>query len=191
MHLTAQERPALLMIDWQIGFQDIDYWGGNRNNLGAETKAKEILDIWRKLSLPIFHVKHCSKIAGSPLETNSPGNAWLPELEPTGEEALYTKEVNSAFIGTRLEEDLRTAGIQKLVITGLTTDHCVSTSTRMAGNLSFKTYLVEDAVATFDKKGPQGQHYPAQLIHDTALASLHEEFAQVIHSFDLIAEFSE
>lgn len=190
MQVSPQDRPALVLIDWQQGFEDIAYWGGKRNNPEAEAVALKLLTLWRQLELPIFHVMHCSTTPGSPLAPEHPGNNIIPKLAPQGGEPLYQKTVNSAFIGTKLEEDLRQATIEKLVVTGLTTDHCVSTSTRMAGNLGFETYLVEDATATFDKKGPQGQHYPAQVIHDTALASLHNEFAQVIHSFDLFAEFS-
>ena len=49
----------------------------------------------------------------------------------------------------------------------------------MAGNLGFKTFIVSDATATFNKKGIDGQHYSAALIHETALASLNGEFATV------------
>ena len=50
----------------------------------------------------------------------------------------------------------------------------------MAGNYGYQTYLVSDATATFNKKGIAGQNYPAELIHETALASLNEEFATVV-----------
>ena len=50
----------------------------------------------------------------------------------------------------------------------------------MAGNLGYETFLVAAAMATFDKKGINGQIFPAELIHQTALASLDKEFATVI-----------
>ena len=57
----------------------------------------------------------------------------------------------------------------------------------MAGNLGFKTYLVSDGTATFERKGPDGKLYTAEQIHDTALASLHEEFATVVDTQSVLA----
>ena len=95
-------------------------------------------------------------------------------------EPLFTKNVNSAFIGTDLEDLLRKQGIEQLVVVGLTTNHCVSTSVRMAANLGFEVILISDATATFDRVGLNGEVFPATLVHETSLASLHEEFAIVL-----------
>jgi nicotinamidase-related amidase len=112
-------------------------------------------------------------------ETNA-GNDFQDLVKPLNKEPVIKKNVNSAFIGTDLKEQLDNAKITKLVIVGLTTDHCVSTTTRMAGNFGFDVFIVSDATATFNKKGPGGQNYPAELIHETALASLIDEFATVV-----------
>ena len=184
--MKIDHKTALLLIDLQKGFEDIAYWGGGRNNPDAELNASKILKAWRAKGLPLYHIQHCSTTNGSPLEPNQPGNAFIDLTKPIKTEPIIQKNVNSAFIGTDLKKQLDDKGVRKLVIVGLTTDHCVSTTTRMAGNFGFETYLIEDAVATFDKIGVNGEKYPAQLIHDTALASLHEEFAQIITTSELL-----
>lgn len=96
--------------------------------------------------------------------------------------------MNSSFIGTNLKEMLDDKNIATLIIVGLTTDHCVSTTTRMAGNYGYETYLISDATATFDKIGINNEKYSAELIHLTSLASLNEEFAIIWDSNKLLNE---
>ena len=180
MNLSKVDNPALLLVDIQKGFDNIAYWGGQRNNLNAENNAGELLKIWRKNNLPVFHIMHCSTIPTSLLNETNPGNEFKDIVKPVDGEPVIKKKVNSAFIGTDLKEQLDRAKISKLVIVGLTTDHCVSTTTRMAGNFGYETFLVSDATATFNKKGIDGQNYSAELIHETALASLNSEFASVV-----------
>lgn len=180
MALSKTNKPALILIDIQKGFDNIDYWGGQRNNLNAEDNAGEILKLWRNNNLPVFHIQHCSSNPDSLLNENNSGNEFKDVVKPINNEIVIKKNVNSAFIGTNLKEQLDNAEIKTLVIVGLTTDHCVSTTTRMAGNFGYETFIVSDATATFNKKGVDGQNFSAELIHETALASLNEEFAAVV-----------
>lgn len=182
MIVSNTDRPALVLVDIQKGFDDIAYWGGQRNNHQAEEQAAGLLQLWRTMHLPVFHIQHCSTNPLSPLRETHPGNALKDLVKPAGDEPVIKKSVNSAFIGTDLQEQLHKKNISRLIIAGLTTDHCVSTTARMAGNLGFETFVVSDATATFCKKGLQGQLYPAELIHETALTSLHNEFAMVINT---------
>ena len=168
---------ALVLIDVQQGFDD-PRWGA-RNNPDAEKRIAELLAVWRNAGRPVIHVQHLSLEAESPLREDAPGHAFKIETGPTADESVFRKQVNSAFIGTDLEAYLRGKGIQSLVVVGLTTDHCISTSVRMAGNLGFVVTVIEDATATFDRRGPDGTHYSAELMHRVALASLHGEFATV------------
>ncbi len=108
-------------------------------------------------------------------------------MKPQPGEPVYRKSVNSSFIGTSLEADLRSSGIDTLVLVGLTTNHCVSTTARMAGNLGFRTYVVADATATFDRTGIDGSHRPASEVHAAALSDLHGEFATVVDSGAVLA----
>ena len=112
---------------------------------------------------------------------------FKPEAMPLGDEPVVTKGVNSAFIGTDLEERLRAAGATTVVIAAIATDHCGSTTVRMSGNLGFETWVVGDACATFDREGPDGEVFPADVIHRTSLASLHDEFADVVSTDEAIA----
>lgn len=186
MKISYTDNPALILIDIQKGFSDLDYWGGERNNPDAELNAGKLLALWREKGLPVFHVKHCSSNPNSLLAEGKPGNEFQDIVIPLAGELIIRKNVNSAFIGTNLKDLLDQAAIHKVVIVGLTTDHCISTSVRMAGNYGYETWLVEDAAATFCKKGMSGQLYSAELIHDTALASLKDEFATIVKTNELI-----
>ena len=180
MCISKEDLPALILVDIQKAFDNIEYWGGQRNNPAAELRASELLKLWRAHNLPIFHIQHCSSNPTSLLHETKAGNAFNDIVTPVEGESIIKKKVNSAFIGTELQTQLDSAKITTLVIVGLTTDHCISTTTRMAGNLGYETYLVADATAAFNKKGVDGKNYPAELIHETALASLHKEFATIV-----------
>jgi nicotinamidase-related amidase len=169
---------ALIVIDVQQAFDDPSW--GQRNNPQAEANIGRLLAAWRRAGQPLFHIQHRSPRLGSLFHPEARGFRVKPEAVPLDGEPVLFKSVNSSFIGTDLEQRLRKAGITTLVICGITTDHCVSTTTRMAGNLGFEAYIVEDATATFERTGPDGRHYTAQQMHDTALASLHGEFAEVV-----------
>ncbi len=190
MSTPFKSRPALLLIDIQEGFNDHEYWGGDRNNLDAESNMQLLLDTWRAKQLPLFHIKHCSLEEGSPLAKTHQGNQFKPFISPKTSEPIIEKHANSAFIGTDLYDQLKNNAIVTVVIIGLTTDHCVSTTTRMAGNYGFETILIEDAVATFPKKGVDGTLYSAQLIHDTAIASLKDEFATILSTSQVIKQLN-
>lgn len=182
---------ALILIDIQKGFLDTDYWGGSRNNPDAEKNAGILLGIWRKKKLPVFHVKHNSTNPVSLLFKGKAGNEFNDFVLPKGNEAIIEKNVNSAFIGTDLKDQLDKMSIRSLVIAGLTTDHCISTSVRMAGNLGFETYLISDACATFDKLGVNGEKYTAETLHQTQLAGLNGEFATVVKMEAFLKAFGE
>ncbi|MEP6618880.1 MAG: cysteine hydrolase family protein [bacterium] len=169
--------PALLLVDVQQGL-DEPRWG-TRNNPDAERRIADLLAAWRHAVRPVVHVQHLSAEANSPLRPDRPGHAFKTEAVPLAGEPIFQKNVNSAFIGTGLESYLRTNGIEELVVVGITTDHCVSTTVRMASNLGFKVTLVSDATATFERRGLDGTHYPAELMHAVELTSLNGEFATV------------
>ena len=182
---TLPNNSVLILIDVQKGFDD-PRWG-QRNNPQAEGNIARLLAAWRAGRRPVFHVQHLSVMPGSPLRPENPGSTFKDEVIPLEGEPVFQKHVNSAFIGTDLEAHLRAGGYDTLVIVGLTTPHCVSTTARMAGNLSFNAYVVSDATAAFDLIGPDGRVYSAEEIHSVSLATIHNEFAEVVDTSFILA----
>lgn len=174
---------ALVLIDVQQGFLDADYWG-KRNNPDFEITTKHLLETYRRLKLPVIHVQHISVEEKSPLRPGQRGVEFISGFEPIAGEETFKKSVNSAFIGTKLENYLKTQNIQTLVMVGFTSDHCVSTSARMASNLGFKVCIINDCTVTFNRTGLHSS-YPAELVHDVSLASLRGEFATILKATEL------
>ena len=180
-----KKNPALLLVDIQKAFLEKDYPGLIRNNEHAEFICGKILKKWRTLDLPIIHVRHSSTNPESKLHKSRPGFEFNDYVTPLETEMVLTKEVNSAFIGTNLENILIKSHIDTLVIVGMTTNHCISTTVRMSGNLGFDTYLISDSTACYNTKGINGEIIACNTIYNSALASLQEEFATVIDSKEL------
>ncbi|AND68904.1 hypothetical protein ATSB10_14500 [Dyella thiooxydans] len=183
--MILPRKTALIVIDVQQGFND-PRWGA-RNNPDAEANIARLLAAFRAKGRPVIHVQHDSAAPDGAFRPGTPGHRPKPEAVPHEGEPVYRKSVNSAFIGTTLERDLRDAGIEGLVIVGLTTNHCVSTTTRMAGNFGFATSIVADATATFERMGMDGTMRPAAEVHASALSDLRDEFAAVVDTDAVIA----
>ncbi len=176
---------ALLLIDVQEGVDVLDHWGGRtgrRNNPGAEGVMGELLGAWRAAGLPVGWSRHDSREADSPLKLSLPTGRFKPgfDPEPGRDEIVVTKDVNSAFIGTDLEIQLRRRHIDRVVVVGFFTNMCVETTTRMANNLGFDTYLVPDGCATTNRIGPDGVDHDPEVVHQLSVANLDREFCTAI-----------
>ncbi len=175
----ASDPPTLILIDVQRAF-DAAEWGP-RNNPEAEERVADLLAAWRTAGAPIVHVRHTSRSPDGLFRRGTSAHDFKSEATPLPDEPCVDKSVHSAFIGTELEQMLRDAGARDLVIAGLTTDHCCSTTVRHASELGFGAAIVSDATATFDRLG-----LAAELVHEVALASLAGEFADVVTTTEAI-----
>lgn len=183
----SPSRTALIVIDVQRAFDEWEAAGKRRNNPEALARIVELLAAFRGSRMPIFHIRHQGSRPGSSFFPDASGYPVKPEAREIEGEPVIVKRVNSAFIGTDLEVRLRAADIKTLVICGATTNHCVETTTRMAGNLGFDAHLVRDATWTFDRVGPDGDAHAAADIHAMTLANLNGEFARIVTASAAVA----
>ena len=85
-----------------------------------------------------------------------------PALEPRSGELIVNKLSAGTFATTDLAAQLRSRGVDRVVVTGVVTDVCVSTTAREAADRNFKVVVVSDACTTFSEK-----------LHQANLETLH------------------
>ncbi|MGI9462563.1 MAG: isochorismatase family protein, partial [Aestuariivirgaceae bacterium] len=137
---------ALLIIDVQMDFAFRAEAGVPRTTPLAEDNIARLLAVFRAAGGRIIHIHHHSTEKGSPFTAGLPGAEVQEFVKPQAGEAVYVKHVNSGFIGTSLESDLRRDGITHLIMCGGTANHCVETTARMGENLGFDVLYLADGV---------------------------------------------
>lgn len=184
--VTYSQRPALIVIDVQRGFDDAQFWGP-RDNPDCERNISTLLAHWRDRQWPVVFIQHDSEHPDSPLAAGSPGHEFK-DVVSGSPDLLVHKSVNSSFYGTPdLDHWLRSEGIEQVVICGITTNHCCETTARMAGNLGYETYFAIDATHTFDRATPEGETVSAAMLAKITATNLNGEFATVLRTSALLA----
>jgi nicotinamidase-related amidase len=186
MTALPTRQTALIVVDVQKAFDERDAKGDARNNPHAIDRIGALLAAFRAKGAMVVHVRHASRNPHSRFRPELPGFAVKHEAREHPGEPVLVKHANAAFIGTDLEARLRDKGIEHVVIIGATTNHCVETTARMAGNLGFDTKLVRDATWTYDLTGLDGTCFPAEQVHAMTLANLEGEFAEIVTANDVL-----
>jgi nicotinamidase-related amidase len=184
------KHPALIVIDVQKGIDEAEHWGGNRNNPQAEENIVYLLRAWRDKNLPVMFVRHCSVSNTSPFRPGCAGNEFKDAIRPLVNDKVFRKSVTNAFIGTDLQQALTDGNISEVVITGFVTNNSVEATARMAGDLGFKTMVVSDATAAFDKQGIDGNIYPSHIVHALSLSHLKDEYASIATTAEVLQYIS-
>ena len=171
------DRTALVVVDVQRAFDDDPGYWGRRNNPDCEANIARLIAAWREAGRPLVYVRH---------EFESYDHAFKDVV--TGDpDLLVSKQVNSAFYGSPdLDAWLRENGIGSIALCGITTDHCVETTARMGANLGYDVLFVLDATHTFDRTGPDGTVMTADELARATATSLHEEFAAIVQTEQLV-----
>jgi nicotinamidase-related amidase len=204
---------ALIVIDMQRDFCApggyADQAGLEIGRLRAPIPAiSRLLDSARALGLQVVHTReghrpdlsdlheskrHRAEQAGAPIGARGPlgrllvrgeyGHDLIDELRPLAGEPVIDKPGYSAFAYTDLDLLLRRRGIGHLVICGVTTEVCVSSTLRAAVELGYACTLVSDACGS-----------PSAELHAAALAMVEVEgglFGRVLDSRSVLAEWEE
>ncbi len=139
---------ALLLIDFEEEWRT----PGSEAFLGSLAhpiaNAQRLLERARRDGTRVIFTRH-EEPKGSPIfGPGSPGAETVHELAPRAGETVLVKHKISPFYGTPLEEELRRAGINHLLLCGIMTNLCVRSAVADAYDRSFGITLVTDACAS-------------------------------------------
>ena len=85
-------------------------------------------------------------------------------IAPLKNDIVVNKTGYSAFHETGLHQLLQSKGIDRLVVTGLTTSQCVNSSARAASDFGYTTFMVEDAQADYELRDHQAALFSSEPI---------------------------
>lgn len=139
---------ALIVIDVQESFRQRPIWEAV-SNPGIVGKVNRLVAAARERGDLVVWVLHSEPGTGGVFDTPSGYVRLMDGLEPAAGEPVITKTSRNAFTTTNLQQLLTTRGIGELVISGIQTEQCCETTTRLAADLGFEVTFVIDATATF------------------------------------------
>lgn len=178
-------KQGLIIIDVQNDY----FQGGNMELVGMEAAAdncRRLLNQFRQDQTPIFHIQHLSVRAGSSFFVPETEGCEINErVKPVADEPVVVKNFPSAFRGTELQDLLKNAGIEQLVVCGAMTQMCVDTTVRAAFDLGYKSHVISDACATRNLEF-EGRTVPASAVQDAFMAALNGLFAAVLTTDDYL-----
>ena len=162
---------ALILIDIQN-----DYFPGGAFALEqpelATEKAVQLLRLFREQQCPIVHIQHENLKPELPfMLPGSKGQSIHPSVQPLINEKCFIKHYPNAFWNTELEQYLKDHSITCLVIAGMMTHMCVSSTIRSAMERGFEVTVIKDACATRALE-LDGIEISAETVHRTSLAEL-------------------
>lgn len=181
-------KTGLLLVDIQN-----DYFQGGMVQLvgidDAVAKAEELLALFRKHQLPIYHIQHIALEKGAPaFLANTKGSEIHERVKPFSEDIVIQKNYPNSFRETDLLDRLEKADVSKLVICGAMSHMCIDATTRAAADYGFRCTVIHDACATRDLKF-LNTTVPAQQVHASFMSALTFAYAKVISLEEFLSGF--
>lgn len=140
----------------------------------------------RQAGAPVLHVAHRGRQGGM-FDRSAERGAIVAQLTPVDGEAVIEKELPNAFAKTDLERRLQQTGRKEIILVGMMTHMCVSSTARAALDLGFRTTIDATGCATRDLPDGLGGTIPARTVHEVALAELSDRFAIIVRDGRVIS----
>jgi len=176
---------ALLIIDIQR-----DYFPGGAYPLaepdGAARTARRVLEAFRAAGEPVVHLQHVWDASDATfMRPGTDGVEIHPAVEPVAGETVLEKAAPNGFVGTPLEQHLRDAGVDALVVGGMMSSMCVDATVRAAADLGFQVTVVHDACAAPALEFG-GRSIDGATVHAAFMAALADGYAEVVSGEELL-----
>ena len=146
------EQSALLVVDVQDSFKVGSRWE-RRSNLQLESNVDRLIRAYREAGLPVVFILHNDPDPG--FRPGDPEVRLMDFLRPEAGEPVLLKNTRNAFTSTNLQELLDARGVHRVVVTGISTEQCCETTTRVAADLGYDVDFVTEATATFPITDPE------------------------------------
>jgi nicotinamidase-related amidase len=172
---------ALLVIDIQDSFKYSPARWASRSTPKFEENVTELIGTFREAKAPIIFVLHNDSDPG--FRVGDPEVRLMDFLDYRDGDPLITKNTRNAFTSTDLDARLKALNVRKVVISGMTTEQCCETTTRVAADLGYDVDFVTEATATF----PIGELSTDAIIERTE-AVLNKRFARIAKVSDVKEE---
>jgi nicotinamidase-related amidase len=177
---------ALLIIDIQR-----DYFPGGAYPLiepaRAAEAARRVLDAFRANDDPVIHLQHVwDEPDATFMRPGTDGVEIHPRLAPAADEPVLQKAAPNGFVGTALEEELRSRGVEELVTAGMMSSMCVDATVRAAADLGFSVTVVHDGCAAPDLRFGEVD-VPGASVHAAFMAALSDGYATVVSADELLS----
>jgi nicotinamidase-related amidase len=182
---------ALLVIDVQDSFKANAARWARRSNPAFEKNVAALIDLYREAGLPVIFFLHTDPDEG--FATDSPFFKLMDFVKPRPGEPVLVKNTRNVFTSTTLAERLLELGVRRLVVTGISTEQCCETSTRVAADLGYAVDFVMEATRTFPIPDPDrpGQELGVDEIHQRTEYVLKGRFARMATVSSLQRELKE
>lgn len=182
-HLPAG-KSALVVIDFQN-----EYFSGRMpipDGAAALAKTRELITFADSHKIPVYHVQHVAP-AGSPVfAIDGQTVKFHPDMQPRPQDVVLQKSTVSVFASTDLDQQLKNAGIQTLIISGLMTHACVAGAARDAAPLGYTVIVASDASATRAITRANGVSIDKDSLHKAALAEVEDTFGDVLSTAQIV-----